>query len=121
MEDKYYRDRTTLDQRKDLAEKVKMRYPGRLPIICEPHKRDDPSTAIDKNKFLCPSNLTMGQFVSVVRSRLKDVAPSEAIYLYIGEKAAIPSNTMTVEAAHEKYAEDDGLLYITFAKENTFG
>ena len=119
MTDSYYKDRTTHDQRRDLAEKVKMRYPGRLPVICEPHDTKDPTTVLDKHKFLCPSQLKMGQFVAVVRKRLKDVEPTEAIYLYV--QGVIPSNVMTVEEAHDKYAEKDGLLYITFAKENTFG
>ena len=116
-----YKETTSHEQRKDLAEKVKMRYPGRLPIICEPHDTEDESVEIDKNKFLCPSQLTMGQFVSVLKSRMKKIRPSEAIYLYIGEKQTIPANTMTVQEAHDKHGEEDGLIYIKFAKENTFG
>ena len=116
-----YRETTPLDNRKDLAEKVRLRYPGRIPIICEAHDATDKTAQLDKRKFLCPSGLLMGQFVMTIRQRMKDFKKSDAIYLYVGPKGVIPSNIMTVAEAHEKYAEEDGLLYIKFAKENTFG
>lgn len=119
---RYFEDITPLETRKMLAQKVKERYPNFLPIICEPGDLNDESIRIHKRKFLCPSSMKIGEFVRVVRSRIDKLESSEAIYLFAGTKSSIPSNTMTVEDAYGKYAsEEDGLLYIKFAKENCFG
>lgn len=114
-----YRESTLPEVRRDLAEKVMSRYPGRLPLICE---TDDDGLTIDKIKFLCPGTLELGQFILVLRGRIKDLRSSEALYLYLGDKGVLPPNSMTIGEAHAKYAdEEDNLLYIKFARESTFG
>lgn len=114
-----YKDNTPIERRKQMAARVKERYPDRLPIICEPI-RNETKMRMDKRKFLCPSTLRMSHFIVVIKSRIKDLKPTEAIYIYVNN-SIIPPNTMTVSEAYEKYADEDGLLYIQFAKENTFG
>ncbi|KAE9034773.1 hypothetical protein PR001_g9578 [Phytophthora rubi] len=56
-------------------------YSDRIPVICE---KADPSDIldIDKKKFLVPVDLTVGQFVYVIRKRIK-LSPEKAIFIFI--------------------------------------
>ena len=52
------------------SERIRNKYPDRIPVICEKTEKaniDD----IDKKKYLVPADLTAGQFVYVIRKRLK--------------------------------------------------
>ena len=44
------------------------RYPDRIPVICEKDPRSD-IPPVDKRKYLIPMDLTVGQFVYVIRKR----------------------------------------------------
>ncbi|MCO5577661.1 hypothetical protein L7F22_031492 [Adiantum nelumboides] len=52
-------------------------------VICEKADRTDIPT-IDKKKYLVPSDLTVGQFVYVIRKRIK-LAPEKAIFIFVDE------------------------------------
>jgi len=105
--------------RLDEARRVLSKYPDRIPIICERSltaTRDCP--IIDKRKYLVPRDLTMGQFLYVVRKRLL-LPPEKALFLFV--KNTIPATTSQVNEVYQRYKDEDGYLYITYAQENTFG
>jgi hypothetical protein len=61
----------TFEARLDEARRIKEKFPGRVPIIVErAAKSSSDLPVIDKNKFLVPGDLTVSQFVFVVRKRL---------------------------------------------------
>ena len=103
-------------KRKLIAESIRKRYPQRVPIICEPATD---KLKIEKIKFLAPENFKMGHFIFTIKKRIKNLNSAEAIYVFIGEKIAPTS--LTLHEIYEQYRDDDGLLYLTFDKENTFG
>ena len=51
--------------------RILAKYPDRKPIICEklPNQFDLPN--IDKRKYLVPNDLTIGQFLYVIRKRMR--------------------------------------------------
>jgi GABA(A) receptor-associated protein len=113
-----YKMNHSLEQRMQEAEKVRERHPDRLPVICE--KVDGSNIPdIDKNKFLVPSDLTVGQFVLVVRKRVM-LEPEKAIFLFIDDKT-IPSNAAMMSDLYQKHKDEDGYLYVKYSGENTFG
>ena len=73
---------------------------------------------INKNKYLVPIDLTLGQFVFVIRRRLK-LDPSKAIFLFIGN--IIPPTASLMMTLYDEYKDNDGFLYIKYSGENTFG
>ncbi|OAV88395.1 hypothetical protein PTTG_12346, partial [Puccinia triticina 1-1 BBBD Race 1] len=73
----------TRKKRKAEAERIRQKYPDRIPVICEKADRTDIPT-IDKKKYLVPSDLTVGQFVYVIRKRIK-LAPEKAIFIFVDE------------------------------------
>ena len=73
---------------------------------------------IDKKKYLVPSDLTVGQFMFVIRKRLK-LPPEQAIFLFVN--GTIPPTGALMNQIYEEHRDVDGFLYITYSGENTFG
>lgn len=94
------------------------KYPARVPVICERAEGSDVEN-IDKKKYLVPSNLTVGQFVYVIRKRMK-LNPEKAIFVFVNDKI-LPSTGSLMSGLYGEHKEDDGFLYVTYSGENTFG
>lgn len=86
---------------------------------------------IDKKKYLVPADLTVGQFVYVIRKvsilfhlfncfpqRIK-LPAEQAIFLFVNGN--IPSNASLMSVIFDQHADPDGFLYITYSGESTFG
>lgn len=88
-------------------------------------------------RYLVPADLTVGQFVYVIRKRIK-LSPEKAIFIFINNVlpptgTSIPDNlynfiytSVYILAAlmsniYEERKDADGFLYITYSGENTFG
>ena len=114
-----FKHRYSVDERWEQAQKVINNYPDRVPIICE---RANTSSIdcpeIDKNKYLVPKDLSIGQFMYVIRKRLQ-LPPEKAIFIFIG--GTIPHSSQLITYVYECYRDYDGFLYITYSFENVFG
>ena len=110
----------SFESRKKESERIITKYPDRIPLICERiiGSKDSDIPIIDKIKYLVPINLTMGQFIYVIRSRMK-LRSEKAIFLFVS--GSIPSGTMDINSLYEKYKDKDGFLYLQYSGENTFG
>lgn len=127
-------------------------YQSVLQVICEKADRTDIPT-IDKKKYLVPSvrspslrvapfvtpfpqDLTVGQFVYVIRKRIK-LAPEKAIFIFVDE--VLPPTAALMSAIYEEHKsvvlsilpiththilthrDEDNFLYVSYSGENTFG
>ena len=63
-------------------------------------------------------DLTCGQFMYVIRKRLK-LPAEQGIYLFVG--GVIPASAAMLNAVYEEHKDPDGFLYMTYSGENTFG
>lgn len=113
-----FKKSNAFDKRLVESIKIKQKYPNRIPIICEKTSKTS-IPDIDKNKFLVPNDLTMGQFLYVIRKRIK-LSAEEAIFVYINN-SILPQTSALVSTIYEEYKDDDGFLYLTYSGENTFG
>ena len=111
-----YKDRYPFDVRLTESSRLKMQYPDRVPVIIEFDKVIHKN--IKKERFLVPTDLTMGQFMFVIRNQLR-LEPAEAIF-FICRNTQLP-NTYIFSEIHEKYAEKCGHVFMRVYKENTFG
>ena len=66
---------------------------------------------IDKKKYLVPADLTVGQFVYVIRKRIK-LSPEKAIFIFVDE--VLPPTAALMSSIYEEHKDDDGFLYITY-------
>ncbi|GAB2214136.1 hypothetical protein Drorol1_Dr00018475 [Drosera rotundifolia] len=73
---------------------------------------------IDKKKYPVPTDLNVGQFVYVVRKRIK-LSSEKAIFIFV--KNILPPTAAMMSAIYEEHKDKDGFLYMTYSGENTFG
>ncbi|KAF2223204.1 autophagy protein Atg8 ubiquitin like-domain-containing protein [Elsinoe ampelina] len=112
-----FKDEHPFEKRKAEAERIRQKYTDRIPVICEKVEKSDIAT-IDKKKYLVPADLTVGQFVYVIRKRIK-LSPEKAIFIFVDE--VLPPTAALMSSIYEEHKDEDGFLYITYSGENTFG
>ena len=105
------------DKRVVEAKRVRSKYPDRVPIICE-KVCESRIADIDKNKYLVPADLTVGQFIYVIRKRIK-IRADEAIFIFINQM--LPPTAALIGTVYEEQKDRDGFLYVTYSGEKTFG
>lgn len=101
------------------SKRIMSKYNDRIPIICEKAKnagKDCPD--IDKKKYLVPIDLTVAQFIYVIRKRLK-LDAEKAMFIFINGQ--LPTNSHIISDLYHLNKDPDGFLYVTYALENTFG
>ena len=111
-----FKSKHNFEKRLEESTTIIEKYPERIPIICE--RLTTKVAEIDRSKYLCPNDLSLGNFVYVIRKRIK-MAPEEAIYLFVNERI-LPVSKILGEI-YEKYKDEDGFLYIKYDSEATFG
>lgn len=95
-----FKEETPADQRKQEAEKIRVKYPERIPVgyfqaffslfsypffkvvVERVPKSQIPD--IDKRKFLVPNDITIAQFMWIIRKRIQ-LAPEKAIFLFVNK------------------------------------
>ncbi|KAF8969858.1 IDI-7 [Flammula alnicola] len=97
-----FKDEHPFEKRKAEAERIRQKYPDRIPVICEKADRTDIPT-IDKKKYLVHPPI-----VYVIRKRIK-LAPEKAIFIFVDD------------AIYEEHKDEDNFLYVSYSGENTFG
>jgi len=106
-----------LEQRKEEALSINAKYPGRVPIVVE-HRPNCKLPTLDKKKFLVPKDLNMGQFIYIIRKRIK-LQSERAIFVFINN--TLPSSTATMGTIYDTHKDEDGFLYVNYDGESTFG
>ena len=112
-----FRERFTFEERSSEANRIIRKYPNRIPVICERAARSS-IKPIDKQKYLVPSDLTVGQFAYVIRKRLL-LKPETAIFVMVNN--FFPSTSTEISTLYDQYKDDCGYLFLTYSGENTFG
>lgn len=98
--------------------RVLAKYPDRRPIICDKSNLQHDLPNIDKKKYLVPYELSMAQFIYVIRKRMH-LRPEESIFLFVNGQ--IISGHSIIGQVYETSRDPDGFLYIQYSKENVFG
>lgn len=105
------------EQRKYESSRIRQKYPDRIPVIVEKSPKSDVPD-LDKKKYLVPSDLTVGQFVYVIRKRVK-LSAEKAIFIFVNN--ALPPTASLMSTIYEENKDEDGFLYVQYSGENTFG
>lgn len=108
----------TFDNRLQESARVIQLYGTKIPVICERAPRAR-LAQIKKRKYLVPRDLTVGQFMYVIRKHMQMPA-EQTIYLYIGGHKIYSSSTILSDI-YEKEKDRDGFLYVVYNSENVFG
>ncbi|KAK4262614.1 hypothetical protein QN277_028153 [Acacia crassicarpa] len=126
MAKSYFKQEHDLEKRRAEAARIRDKYPDRIPLTCswiclkviveKAERSDIPS--IDKKKYLVPADLTVGQFVYVIRKRIK-LSAEKAIFIFVDN--VLPPTGAIMSAIYDEKKDEDGFLYVTYSGENTFG
>merc|ERR1712096_491894 len=87
-----YKEEHPFEKRRAEGEKIRRKYPDRVPVIVE----KSPKARIgdlDKKKYLVPSDLTVGQFYFLIRKRIS-LRPEDALFFFVNNMIPPTSTTM---------------------------
>ena len=116
MESKFKKE-NSFEKRKNEAHRIRAKYPNRIPVIVERAPKSDIPN-IEKTKYLVPDDLTIGQFVYVIRKRIK-MTPDKAMFVFVNNM--LPPTAATMSSIYDEYKDDDHFVYFFYAGENSFG
>ena len=142
-----YKHEHSLEQRRFESERIRRRYPDRIPVIVQPCSFSSISSSsilsnslfrsfsssssssschdwtlerLENEKFLVPSELSFGQFAYNIRRRLR-LRAEHALFFYIGSYGKQPMLSSTMDILYNEHKDTDGFLYVCYADEKVFG
>lgn len=110
-----FKDSFSLEKRHTESQRIIEKYHDRIPCIVESNNNN---LILDKNKFLVPNDITVGQFIYVLRKRVH-IKPEEALFLFVNN--TIPPSSRMLNELYTEHKDEDNFLYFTLSSENTFG
>ena len=120
ISEKKFVDQYSFFERSKEASRIMSKYTDRIPVICEKNRRDLGCPDIDKHKYLVPQNITLGQFMYVIRKRIM-LPASSALFLFVGDDSVVLPVSLEMEEIYHRFKNKDGFLYILYSRENVFG
>jgi len=124
----HFRKSYDFESRCNESQRIRDKYEDRVPIIVHrsPHEKIIPN--INRRKFLVPSDLSMAQFMYVIRKRIK-LKAEQSLFLFVGDSqdpknrrsGSLVPTSKTISVIDEEFRDPDGFVYITYAGESTFG
>ncbi len=111
-----FKDSFSLEKRLLESNRILEKYRDRIPCIIEIDRNSH--LQLDKKKFLVPNDITIGQFLYVVRKRV-DVKKEESLFLFTNN--ILPPSSKLLLEIYKEYRDEDNFLYFILSSENTFG
>nr|XP_033812043.1 microtubule-associated proteins 1A/1B light chain 3C-like isoform X3 [Geotrypetes seraphini] len=120
---------------------MRKKFPRKLPVIVERYPKEKILPVLDKMKFLVPQELTLGQFMAIIRSPprlLTDsslkfsrnhswrswnrmpIGPSQSLYFLVNN-CSLVGMSLSMAEVYTENRDEDGFLYITYASQEAFG
>lgn len=112
------------DARMAEAQRIRTKYPDRVPVICERAPRSD-LPVIEKRKFLVPGHMLCGELKYVIHKYvMQSCEPGElnamqTIYLSVNNTS--PKSGTLMWEIYDQYRAEDGFVYFIYSAENTLG
>lgn len=101
------------------AQQVLKKYPRHIPIVVKPSKSIG-TPSISRKRFIIYGASNFIAMQRDVRPYIDDLEAIDTIYFFINN-SLIPPYSVTISQIYEKYKADNGVLYVYYAAENTFG
>ena len=102
----------------DEAKRVLEKYPDKIPIIVKLSDKCTDLKPLEKNKYIVPNDMTVGQFIYVVRKRI-NLKQGQALFFFCNN--ILLPNTLLLKSIYDKNKSENQFLYIEFSTESTFG
>ena len=92
-----YKEEHPFEKRRTEGEKIRRKYPDRVPVIVEKAPKARIGD-LDKKKYLVPSDLTVGQFYFLIRKRIS-LRPEDALFFFVNN--VIPPTSATMGSLYQ--------------------
>ncbi|VDN96789.1 unnamed protein product [Rodentolepis nana] len=112
-----YKTEHCFEDRLQEGEKISKKYPNCVPVIVEKSPRANVPN-LDKNKYLVPTDLTVGQFYFLIRKRIQ-LKPEQGLFFFVDN--TVPPTSATMGSLYEEYRDSDKFLYIAYSDESVYG
>jgi len=113
-----FKKKYPFDKRKEEASRITKKYTDRIPVIIDVIEKNTKDLHLDKFKYLVSHDLTVGQFLYVIRNRIK-LEPEKAVFILFNNKC-LPTSEI-IGNIYKTNKDSDGFLYAMISLENTFG
>lgn len=118
-------------ERRRYVQQQKELHPRHVAVICTPSRTvlqrliGNGEPPVPVKRCLIDQEMTVAQYMMLMRKQIK-LTSEQSMYLFVGhptgQNHTLPSATATFGRLYAEHkTEDDGVLYITYALENTFG
>lgn len=98
-------------------QRILEKYPDRVPVYVD-KKKESTIEDIEKHKYLVPKEMTMGNFIFILRKNIK-LKPDQALFVFVNN--IIPSNSELMSTIYDQHKSEDLFLHVIYSSENTFG
>jgi GABA(A) receptor-associated protein len=113
-----FKSLNTFEKRQRESKKICEKHKTKIPIIVEVNTHQLCNLKLDKNKYLTPYDLTVGQFLYNIRKRIT-IEPEQALFMFFNE--ILPASSDSIGNVYSNNKDADGFLYATISLESTFG
>ena len=91
-------------------------HKNKVPIIIQ--LSENSNVELYKLKYIVPVDITLQQFHCILNKYIKK-NEKQTVILFIN--SILPVSSKTIGALYNQHKDNDGFLYITVRRENTFG
>nr|KAF6368496.1 GABA type A receptor associated protein like 1 [Myotis myotis] len=98
-----YKEDHPFEYRKKEGEKIRKKYPDRVPVIVEKAPK---------------ARVPVGQFYFLIRKRIH-LRPEDALFFFVNN--TIPPTSATMGQLYEDNHEEDYFLYVAYSDESVYG
>jgi GABA(A) receptor-associated protein len=109
----------SLEELQNESARILSKYPDRIPIIIEKNVNCKNLPELTKQKFLVPKDLTMSQFMYIIRKRIK-LNEAEALFIFTADEQLVPGSTKLL-TVYDEHKDDSGFIFLIISAEQTFG
>ena len=113
----YYDIKKSFDERLKESSEIFKKYPDKIPVIVEQNSKIK-KPCLDRNKFLCPHDINIGQFILILRNRL-GLKSTQSIFIFIHGRSL--ANELLLSDVYRTYGDTDKFLKIKYSLESFFG
>ena len=113
-----FKNNHSLDNRIIESNRIRKKYENRVPLIVLKDKSSN-LPEIEPYKFLAPDDITLGQFMHVLRKKIK-LDDTQSLFCFVNENVLV-NTAQTMMNIYNDNKDEDGFIYLTYCSENVFG
>ena len=110
-----------VEKRINDARKANVKHPNKVPALV--FKGSNHTPDISHHKYLLPMEMTMAEFLHVLRKYVK-LESDQALFVFVEGQDGhmiLPKASSTIQEIYREHKSEDNFLKFTYTMESTFG